>query len=310
MTSKLERLMNLVAALLNTTRPVTAEELRQRVEGYADNDASFRRTFERDKEDLRQMGIPIVVDEVPGVDPPVLGYRIDRAQYLGTDPKLAADELAALHVAASLVQIGGPTDTAMWKIGGVVDSGAAPAGEPLVALPADANLAPLFQAATELRVATFTYRERERAVEPLRLMFQRGHWYLAAFDRSRNEERQFRLDRIEGAVEVGTPNAFVRRRAENAGLHVQSWELGDNEPITAHLLVDADHVMFATHQLGRERIVETRADGAAVFALSVRNQGAFRSFALSFLDHAEVLDPPELRELVVSWLRDVVAAAS
>ncbi|MSW92769.1 MAG: DNA-binding transcriptional regulator, partial [Actinobacteria bacterium] len=69
MISKLERLLNLTAALLATARPLTAEQLRGRLEGYPDADASFRRAFERDKDDLRQMGIPITIAEVPGSDP-------------------------------------------------------------------------------------------------------------------------------------------------------------------------------------------------------------------------------------------------
>ena len=167
--------MNLTAALLATERPLTADELRGRVEGYPDADASFRRAFERDKDDLRRMGIPITMREVPHSDPPAQGYAVDRAEYAGNDPHLAPDELAALHVAANLVHIGDRPEGALWKIGGVVDN--APGArdtanaQPLVALPTDANLAPLFQAATELRVAQFRYRDLDREVEPLRLSF-------------------------------------------------------------------------------------------------------------------------------------------
>jgi proteasome accessory factor B len=317
MISKLERLLNLTAALLATARPLTAEQLRTRLDGYPDADASFRRAFERDKDDLRQMGIPITIAEVPGSDPPIVGYVIDRAEYSGNDPELAPDELAALHVAANLVRLGDRTDGAfhtdgaLWKLGGVVDT----AGEvrdatPLVDLPADENLAPLFRAATELRVAQFTYRELTREVEPLRLSFNRGHWYLAAFDRTRGDERLYRVDRIDGSVSVGPPRAFVRRAALRADPHVRSWELGDGDPVHASLLVDGDQAAFATHQLGVESIIERRDNGDVVFMLTVRNVGAFRSFVLTYLDHAEVLAPPAMRDVVTHWLRDIVASAS
>ena len=59
---RLERLVNLVVALLDTPRPLTREELRQRVGGYSDDNANFHRNFERDKDLLRQMGIPIVAE--------------------------------------------------------------------------------------------------------------------------------------------------------------------------------------------------------------------------------------------------------
>ncbi|MEK9999630.1 MAG: hypothetical protein VW623_05935, partial [Acidimicrobiaceae bacterium] len=68
---KLERLLNLTAALLHAEIPLTAEELRDRVGGYPDTKATFRRAFERDKDDLRSMGMPLRVEPVPGVDPPV-----------------------------------------------------------------------------------------------------------------------------------------------------------------------------------------------------------------------------------------------
>ncbi len=320
MISKLERLLNLTAALLATTRPLTAEQLRGRLEGYPEADASFRRSFERDKDDLRQMGIPITIAEVPGSDPPIVGYVIDRAEYSGNDPELAPDELAALHVAANLVRLGDQAgesfdpDGALWKLGGVVEQQDAPDGSradaPLVDLPADENLAPLFRAATELRVARFAYRDLMREVEPLRLSFNRGHWYLAAFDRTRSDERLYRVDRIEGAVDVGPPRAFERRAAQRADPHVPSWALGDGDPVLTSLLVDADQATFATHQLGTESIAERRDNGDIVFTLAVRNVAAFRSFVLTYLDHAEVLAPPAMREVITSWLHDIVAGAS
>ena len=82
---KLERLLNLTAALLDADRVLSANELRHRIGGYPEAKASFRRTFERDKEDLRKMGIPLRVENVPGADPPIDGYRILRSEYAGPE---------------------------------------------------------------------------------------------------------------------------------------------------------------------------------------------------------------------------------
>lgn len=303
--------MNLTAALLATRRPLTAEELRTRVEGYPDNDASYRRAFERDKDDLRAMGVPITVAEVPHSDPPVVGYFVDRKAYEGKDPGLAPDELAALHVAASLVRIGERTDGALWKLGGIVegeDTTATSTEEPLVALPSDPNLAPLFQAATELRAVELVYGGLTRQVEPQRLSFTRGHWYLAAYDRTRADDRLFRLDRIEAEVRLGPPGSYARRAGEGNDPHVKWWEIGDTEAVRALVVVDADQAPFATHQLGRDAVVERRADGSVVFEMHVRNPDAFRSFVLSFLEHAAVLEPPSLVAHVVDWLRALAGA--
>ena len=94
--NKLERLMNLTAALLATERPLSREELHTRVPGYPEETSSYRRAFERDKNELRQMAVPLSVEPVPGTDPPVEGYRIPPDEYYLRDPGLEADELAAL----------------------------------------------------------------------------------------------------------------------------------------------------------------------------------------------------------------------
>src|SRR5688500_19700708 len=94
---KLERLLNLTALLLDARRPLPASEIQRQLE-YPEDKASFRRAFERDKDELRSMGIPIRVEKVPGTLPEVDGYRIPREEYALRDPGLTAEELAALHL--------------------------------------------------------------------------------------------------------------------------------------------------------------------------------------------------------------------
>lgn len=312
--SKLERLLNLTAALLETERPLTAEEIRERVPGYPDNLASFRRAFERDKEDLREMGVPIRLLPVEGTDPPVDGYRVFKHEYYLNDPGLEPDELAALHLAASAVRFDGAAGIeALWKLGGVEAPSAAEAhpvapgalgdGE-LSSLPADPRLADLFAALSARRVVTFEYHDEVRQVEPLRLDYQRGRWYLTGYDRVREGERNFRVDRIAGTVEVG--EGFSRREGSSVpGRRVQPWELGEGPPVTARLLVDADQAAWAIQHVGREQVVEERPDGSVVIEMAVTNPPGFRSFVLTFLEHAEVLSPPELRADLVEWLEAI-----
>jgi proteasome accessory factor B len=282
--------------------PLSAEQIASRIDTYPDAGPSFRRAFERDKDDVREMGIPIRVEEIPGSDPPLMGYRIVRREYTGRVPELTPDELAALHVASNLVRVQGlGADEALRKLGGVAVTNPT-ADAPLAALPSDPRLAPLFEAATELALVTFGYRGTERVVEPYRLSFTRGQWYLSGFDRSRGGERLFRVDRIEGDVTVGAPRAFPRPAAIGSDPRVRAWELGDGDAVTARLLVDADQALWATHAAGPDSVVEPRADGSVVLELTVRDVPAFRSFVVTFLEHAEVLDPPALRDDVVTWL--------
>jgi len=291
---KLERLLNLTAALLHAEIPLTAEELRDRVGGYPDTKATFRRAFERDKDDLRSMGMPLRVEPVPGVDPPVDGYRLDRDEYAGTELAFEADEPAALHLATSLVQLDGD-DTALVKLGAA--GGDAPA-DSVGRVPFNDTLATMIGAAVDRKALSFTYNDVERIVEPWKLSFTRGHWYLSGFDRLREDQRLYRVDRITDGVSLSGP-AKAPVGDVNEPIDLRGWELGDGPVIKATILVDADQAAYARHILGE---AVDRPDGSVTATLDVRNIDAFRSFVLSFLEHAEILEPAELRADFVEWL--------
>lgn len=291
---KLERLLNLTAALLHAEIPLTAEELRDRVGGYPDTKATFRRAFERDKDDLRSMGMPLRVEPVPGVDPPVDGYRLDRDEYAGTELALEADELAALHLATSLVRLDGD-DTALVKLGAA--GGNAPT-DSVGRVPFNDTLATMIGAAVDRKALAFTYNDVERIVEPWKLSFTRGHWYLSGFDRLREDQRLYRVDRIEGDVSLSGP-AEAPVGDVNEPIDLRGWELGDGPAVEATIVVDADQAAYARHILGD---VVDQPDGSVTATLDVRNIDAFRSFVLSFLEHAEILEPADLRSDFVEWL--------
>jgi len=298
---RLERLINLTAALLEAERPLTADELHQRLPGYAESQLAFRRAFERDKDVLREMGVPLVLEPVDEMSQPgVEGYRIPKDEYYLQDPGLDPDELAALHLAASAVELeGGGGVEALWKLGGwVAEEGPPPA---MAALPGASHLGPAFAAISRRHPVTFTYRGEQRRVDPWRLAFRNGHWYLLGRDHDRDGERNFRLDRVESEIVPDeTAPAFDAPEAPSAP--AAPWQMGAEEPVRARLLVDADHAGWAVGQVGADA-VETRADdGSVVLGVTVTNRSAFRSFVLGFLDHAEVLDPPELRDDLISWL--------
>jgi proteasome accessory factor B len=315
-TAKLERLLNLTAALLETGRPLRASEIARRVPGYPDSPTAFRRAFERDKDELREMGIPIATEELLDREVPEIGYRIRKADYYLRDPGLEPDELAALHLAASAVRLDGIEGTgALWKLGGVPHTTKARNAIErdhggLAALPGDAAVVAVFEAVTERRAITFGYRGEERTVDPYRLDFQRGRWYVTGYDHRRDAERNFRLDRIEGEVSAGKPRSFERPSTDVPGAQREPWELGEGEPVIAHVLVDGPQAPVAVNVVGAAAVVEERDDGAIVIALPVTNIDGFRSFVLSFLDHAEVLSPEPLRADLVEYLDAIAAEGS
>src|SRR5207244_11211381 len=104
--TRLERLINLTATLLEADRLLSTEELRRRVPGYPDEESAFHRAFERDKETLRDMGVPIEIELLDPLDPNSYGYGVSKDAYYLRDPGLAPDDLAALRLAPSAGPLG------------------------------------------------------------------------------------------------------------------------------------------------------------------------------------------------------------
>ncbi len=299
---KSERLLNLTITLLDTERPLRAEEIRQRVDGYPDKLESFRRAFERDKDDLRELGIPISLEPVPGTDPPAEGYRILAEEYYLQDPGLEPDELAALHLAARSVRLGGDFDReGLWKLGGLVGADT-DGGGPLVELPPDPNLSCLLDATWKRRTVAFRYGDTDRSVDPYRVELQRGWWYLIGFDHSRDDVRNFRVDRIAGVVTSGDAGTFVPPERPTSGMAPSGWQLPTGDEVVVTIDVDPDRIALFRTELGTAAPPTIRDGGVARFEIPITNWEPFRSFLLTYLDHAVVVGPPELRSDMVVWL--------
>jgi proteasome accessory factor B len=300
---RLSRLLTLLSTLSETSRPLTARDLRERIEGYGDTDTAFAANFARDKRELRELGVEIDVVERDDLDPPEVGYRVSRTNYALRDPGLEPDEAAALQLAVSLVRLDGIGGD-LWKLGAPAPGAAAGSGSG-ADLPGDPTLGTLFGAVADRRVTTFGYRGERREVEPHRLQFARGRWYLSAHDRSRDGERQFRLDRIEGVTEVGPRHGFAAPDPDTLSQVPDPWLLVDREPVRARVVVDGPQAALARRVLGEGAVV-AEDDHRTAFELDVTHVDGFRSFVLGFLEHAEVEEPPELRAAVREWLEAMV----
>ncbi len=287
--------------------PLTADDLRERIGGYPDNDASFRRAFERDKDELRQLGVTIRVASVPTIDPPVDGYIVDRDEYAGKDPGLEPDELAALHLAAALVRVEELGDDALWKLGGrqIAEEADTQRSVRLEATPQTNTAGVIHDAIAKRQVLSFTYAGVDREFEPSRLSFTRGRWYVSGIDRTRQAERVFRLDRIEGQLEVGAARSFKAQPVRGPQV-TRMWEVGDAEPVQAQVQIEREMAGWARLQLHNDE-VEEQADGSIIATITVRNADTFRDWVLNFYDNASVLAPPEMRELLTGWLDEMVA---
>jgi proteasome accessory factor B len=303
---RLERLVNLTATLLDTRRPLTLDELSERVEPrYPEEKTSRRRQFERDKETLRELGVPIRVETVDGFGAEQ-AYRIHPDDYYLPELSLTEPELAALHVAVTAVRLEGDAGReGLAKLGGLAGEGADTA---LAELDVSPGLAVLFDAVSRRATVTFSYRGSVRHLDPYGVVLRFGHWYVVGHDRDRDAPRAFRVDRLDAEPELGPDGGFEPPDAVDPAEYVRADPLtyGEDQPVDAHVLVDAPRAGWVVDQLGEEAVVDRRPDGGIVVSLPVVNRAAFRTWVVDLLDHAEVLSPPELRVDMVAWL-DTVA---
>lgn len=224
-TAKVERLVNLVIALLSTRGYITAEKIRSSVAGYADSTSAeaFFRMFERDKNELRDLGIPLEVGKVSVLDP-TEGYRINRDAYALPPVELTSDETAAVAVATQLwesPELITATQGALLKLraaGVDVDPDAPVAIASSAGVPglrgSEDVLGTLLSAIASRQAVQFPHRPTRaepyttRTVEPWGVVTEKGRWYLVGHDRDRDATRTFRLSRIGAEVTpIGPPGA-------------------------------------------------------------------------------------------------------
>ncbi|MCW2497692.1 WYL domain-containing protein [Jatrophihabitans sp.] len=309
-----ERLVNLVICLLSTRQYLTAERIRDAVPGYesADGrkatDEAFKRMFERDKAELRDLGIPLETGRNSHFDAED-GYRIKRGDYELPPIEFNAAEAAAVGLAARLWQsatLGEPARAALMKLraaGTDVQDDASPGAVPYLDA-SDPSLPALLEAAQTARPVTFEYVKsgagtaQVRTIEPWGVLSWRKRWYVAGLDRDRGEPRSFRLSRITGPVKfVGVAGAFDR--PEKVDLLEMVAGSGQTRDRVAHVRVTGPGAASL------RRIAETDDDGVLAIAFA-EVQWLARQIA-SAGSTAVVLDPPDLIDAVVGRLRAAAA---
>ncbi|ONM50171.1 helix-turn-helix transcriptional regulator [Nocardia donostiensis] len=321
--SKVERLMNLVIALLSTRQFLTAERIRESVAGYEDSasDEAFSRMFERDKNELRDLGIPLEVGPA-GQFSTIEGYRINRDAYELPDIDLTSEEAAAVAVAVQMwgsPELATAADGALLKLraaGIHVETDTVMASVP--AVPAHTRgsepvLGKLLTAIDEGRAVRFEHRGAVtapylmREVEPWGVVTYRGRWYLVGHDRAKNATRTFRLSRIGDEVTPFGPRNGVRK-PDDVDLREIVTRVTGTAPVTGAATV------WVAEGRGREirrlgRVLGGKTIGGrvgSVVEVPIRSRDWIARLVTGLGPDAVVLTPPELRDDVIARLRSVL----
>src|SRR6185312_15352557 len=248
---KTERLLGLVVCLLSSERYLTALQIRAAVPGYPESFEAFKRMFERDKEELRELGIPLETGSNSPLDEEA-GYRIPRQAYVLPEIRLEPDEAAVLSLAAGVwhrAELAGAAAGALLKLraaGIDAEETSQPGIEPRLQT-GDAAFGPLWQAVRDRRPVSFGYQAagrstpQRRNLEPWGVVNRHGRWYVAGLDKDRAQERVFRLSRIDGPVTfTGPPGSVTVPPGTDVRNLVQAWDGAPPSVRTAILRIRQD----------------------------------------------------------------------
>ncbi|WP_106847978.1 YafY family protein [Blastococcus sp. Marseille-P5729] len=316
--AKNERLLTLLICLMSTRQFLTADRIRDAVVAYGRDyspkgQQAFERKFERDKEDLRELGVIIETGTNSFTDT-VPGYRIKGRENNLPDISLTPAEATVVALASDWwrsAQFASATQGAVQKLkaaGIAIDAEQAEQWQPQLR-GSDAAFDVLLQAATEQREVRFDYRSRSseppisrRHVQPWGLVSWKARWYLVGHDLDRGEQRVFRLSRIVSEVELASGPASFERPAD-LDLRAAVGGPGFSQPIRVVLRL---HGAQAPGLRRMTNGVEQPSDDDLI-AIAVRDGGMLAGIVAPYAGQIEVIEPPEAREAVVRRLEQLAA---
>jgi len=311
---KTERLVNLTIALLATKRYVTKSEIFRTVEGYEGSAESKERMFERDKDDLRNLGIDIEVGSFDPLFEDEAGYRIKPDSYQFQLGDITSQEVSLLSLAAEAwrgAALDGSALTALRKlhaIGIESDLDSIPELAPHVNT-RDKNLQLAITAINSKRKITFQYLSeslevQNRKVAPYAVASKYGHWYLYGEDLDKSALRSFRLDRISSDIqEEGKPDSYEIP----SDFQLRSQLIDSEEGSNALIYLRSGRALNLRAR-AKALQADKKVDGWDLVELGFRDRERLIEEVLWYGDDAVLHSPADIRAEIISRLEIGVKA--
>ena len=304
-----ERLLNLVIALLATPRYVSREQIRELVAGYAraKTDDAFQRMFERDKEDLRSMGVEIQVGPTDPTTQDMDGYRIRPDDFYLPEIRLTAQESTLVGLASSVWGESVLAHDVGQAIVKLRASGTAISAEPLSFFAPrltarEAGFGILWEALVTRAPVGFTYHGRRRRVRPWRMISRSGAWYLLGEDEAAGT-RMFRLSRIEDQPWIdGEPGSYELPDPETIRTACASLEPA---PVASVLVAVRESAAGNLRRRGTPQSGRS-PEGYELMSIPYARSDEIVSAICAAGPDAVVVEPGQIRDQVIAQLRAVV----
>ena len=308
---KTERLLNLTIALLATQRLLTKNEIFTSVAGYSGSQESMERMFERDKDDLRSLGIEIEVAPIDSFFEDELGYRIKPESYSLSMPELTPAELGIMSVAAMSWQnvlFSQSAQSGLRKIEslGIEVDRSMLDWSPFVVDSHHPDFSTLWEAINSCRPLSFIYEtseSAERLIHPYRLHIEGGEWYLLGIDTADDVMKTFKLRRMSSVSMSGKAQSFSRDNNRLKKMETLADSI-DND-ITARILIRKGKALSLRNRCNALENYQEDSDWD-LGTFPAKYEGEIVSLALWHGPDVQLLEPIHLREKVISLLKERV----
>lgn len=303
---KTERLINLTLGLLSSKRYLTKNEIFRNIAGYSGSPETMERMFERDKDELRGLGIEIEVGQIDPLFEDEQGYLIRSSDIQIQPEEFSKEELFLMAMAGNLWKesaLSGISDNALIKVASL-DGGV---GFNNVALPLiedeKFNIG-LFEKIIEAiqidKYLTFVYKSKERIVAPYGLKNTKGFWYLIAQEKD-EEIKVFKLIRIESKIAIlDREKNFTKPENFAMNLYLESALREDQRE--AILRIRESKV----NNLRSRGAVTDSTDGWDTLKIVFDDLNDFTKEILWYGDDIYVVSPNDLRDEIIKNLKQVV----